>query len=135
VIHLEEYVRSLTRELFRSYGPSGITLTLEIEDIRLSAESMVPCGLVINELVSNALKHAFPSGQAGAVHLKAMRTSKDRVALSVTDDGIGLPKDLDVRAASTLGFQLVHMLVKQLRGTMDIVRDNGTTFLITFPVR
>jgi PAS domain S-box-containing protein len=134
-ILLEEYVRSLTRELFRSYGASGISLTLEIEELRLSAETMVPCGLVINELVSNALKHAFPAGRTGTIHCRAMRTSKDRVALSVADDGVGLPGDLDVRTTSTLGFQLVNMLVKQLRGTMDIVRGDGTTFLITFPVR
>lgn len=132
---LEEYLRSLTRELFRSYGLSGVNLKFEVEDIRLKADAAVPCGLIVNELVSNALKYAFPEGRAGEIHLKCITTGRNRIALSVSDDGVGLPEDLNLRTAGTLGFQLIHMLVKQLRGTLDIVRNGGTTFMITFSLQ
>jgi PAS domain S-box-containing protein len=134
-LRLEDYLRSLTREIFRSYGPSGVNLRLEVDDIRLDVDTTIPCGLIVNELVSNALKYAFPGGRPGEVHIKAQRTSKDRIALSVSDDGVGLPQTTQLRTARTLGFQLIQLLVKQLRGTLDIVRNGGTTFMITFPVR
>lgn len=133
-IDLEDYLRSLTRDLFRSYGVGGINLKLEVEDIKVDVDTAIPCGLVVNELVSNALKYAFPHGREGEVHLKVTKVSRQQVAMSVSDNGIGLPADLASRSSDTLGFQLVHMLVKQLRGTLDIVRNGGTTFMITFPL-
>jgi PAS domain S-box-containing protein len=134
-ISLEEYLRSLTRDLFRSYGIGGVNLKLEIDDIRLDVDTAVPCGLIVNELVSNALKYAFPAGREGQIHLRCGLVSKNQVALSVADNGVGLPDDMNLRTSSTLGFQLVHMLVKQLRGTLDIVKNGGTTFMITFPLK
>ena len=134
-VSLEEYLRSLTRDLFRSYGVGGVNLKLEVEDIKVDVDSAIPCGLIVNELVSNALKYAFPLGREGQVHLKVAMVSRQQVALSVSDNGIGLPADMASRSANTLGFQLVHMLVKQLRGTLDIVKNGGTTFMITFPVK
>ena len=134
-VDLEDYLRSLTRDLFRSYGVGGVNLKLEVEEIKVDVDTAIPCGLIVNELVSNALKYAFPLGREGQVFLKAGMVSRQQVALSVSDNGIGLPADITDRSASTLGFQLVHMLVKQLRGTLDIVKNGGTTFLITFPVK
>jgi PAS domain S-box-containing protein len=134
-IPMEEYLRSLTRELFRSYSLSGVHLKFDVEPLRLTIECAVPCGLMVNELVSNALKYAFPDGRTGEIHVKCFRTARDRVALSVADDGIGLPESLNLKTATTLGFQLINMLVRQLKGTLDIVRDGGCTFLITFPTR
>ncbi len=133
-IDLEDYLRSLTRDLFRSYGVGGINLKLEVEDIQVDVDTAIPCGLVVNELVSNALKYAFPHGREGEIHLKVTKVSRQQVAMSVSDNGVGLPADLASRSSDTLGFQLVHMLVKQLRGTLDIVRNGGTTFMITFPL-
>lgn len=134
-INLEEYLRSLTRDLFRSYSVGGVTLKLEVDEIRLDVDTAVPCGLIVNELVSNALKYAFPSGREGQISLKVAMVSHQQVALTVSDNGVGLPNDMNLRTSSTLGFQLVHMLVKQLRGTLDIVRNGGTTFMITFPMK
>jgi PAS domain S-box-containing protein len=134
-VSLEDYLRSLTRDLFRSYGIGGVNLKLEVEDIKVDVDTAIPCGLIVNELVSNALKYAFPLGREGQVHLKATMVSRQQVALSVSDNGVGLPADMASRSADTLGFQLVHMLVKQLRGTLDIVKNGGTTFMITFPTK
>jgi PAS domain S-box-containing protein len=134
-IGLEEYLRSLTRDLFRSYGASGVNLRMEVEEIRLDVDTAIPCGLMVNELVSNALKYAFPDGKEGEILVKCTQVSRDRVALTVADNGAGLPEDVERKAGESLGFQLIHLLVKQLRGTLDIVRGGGTTFQITFPVR
>jgi PAS domain S-box-containing protein len=134
-ISLEEYLRSLTRELFRSYGASGVNLRMEVEEIRLDVDTAIPCGLMVNELVSNALKYAFPDGKEGEILVKCAQVSRDRVALTVADNGAGLPEDVERKAGESLGFQLVHLLVKQLRGTLDIVRGGGTTFQVTFPLR
>jgi PAS domain S-box-containing protein len=134
-IDLEDYLRSLTRDLFRSYGVGGVNLKLEVEDIKVDVDTAIPCGLIVNELVSNALKYAFPLGKEGQVHLKVAKVSRQQAAMSVSDNGVGLPAELAGYSSNTLGFQLVHMLVKQLRGTLDVVRNGGTTFMITFPLK
>jgi len=131
-IDFGEYVRNLTRDLFRSYSAGGVTLKLQAEDIQLDVDAAIPCGLIVNELVSNALKYAFPEGRGGELLIRFSQVGHDRYALSVTDNGVGLPQDLDVRQAKTLGLQLINMLVTQLRGTLDVISDEGTTFLITF---
>jgi PAS domain S-box-containing protein len=132
-IDFGEYLRNLTRDLFRSYSAGGVALKLQAEDVPLDVDAAVPCGLIVNELVSNALKYAFPAGRGGELSVSFARVALDRYALTVTDNGVGLPKDLDVRNARTLGLQLVTMLVTQLHGTLDVVSDGGTTFLITLP--
>jgi PAS domain S-box-containing protein len=134
-ISLEEYLRSLTRDLFRSYGASGVQLRMEVEEIRLDVDTAIPCGLMVNELISNALKYGFPDGKEGEILVKCTQLSRDRVALTVADNGVGLPEDVERKTGESLGFQLIHLLVKQLRGTLDIVRGGGTTFQITFPLR
>ena len=131
-IDFGEYLRNLTRDLFRSYSAGGVTLKLQAEEIQLDVDAAIPCGLIVNELVSNALKYAFPQGRSGELLIRFSQVAHDRYALSVTDNGVGLPGDLDVRQAKTLGLQLVNMLVTQLRGTLDVISDDGTTFLITF---
>ena len=131
-IDFEHYLRSLTRELFRSYSIGGISLKLEAEEHHLDVDTAIPCGLIVNELVSNALKYAFPEGKKGEVHVKFWSVSRNKYALSVSDNGIGLPAELDIEKVKTLGLQLLGMLVRQLRGTLDIVRDSGTTIMVTF---
>jgi two-component sensor histidine kinase len=92
----------------------------------------VTCGLIINELVSNALKHGFPNGRAGNVRVELQPLGGQRHVLRVSDNGIGLPRDLDVRRANTLGLQLVHDLATQLHGELSVSREPETTFTITF---
>jgi len=131
-IDFGEYLRNLTRDLFRSYSAGSVSLKLQAEDINLDIDAAIPCGLIVNELVSNALKYAFPRTKGGELLITFSQVARDKFALSVTDNGIGLPADLDVRNPKSLGLQLVNMLVAQLRGTLDVVSDGGTTFMITF---
>jgi len=133
-IDFGEYTRSLVGFLVRSYNVSGVQVQVEVQNIELPVNTAIPCGLVINELVSNALKYAFPNERGGVV-VVGLKVTPDRTAvLSVQDDGIGLPADLDHQNTTTLGLQLVNTLTKQLNGTIGLIRDRGTTFSITFPV-
>jgi two-component sensor histidine kinase len=92
----------------------------------------ITCGLIINELVSNALKHGFPDGRAGRVRVELEPLGGRRHVLRVSDNGIGLPRDLDLSRVNTLGLQLVHDLTAQLRGDLSVSREPETTFTITF---
>jgi two-component sensor histidine kinase len=134
-IDFAEYLRSLTRYLVRSYrsvsGP--VAVGFQVESIPLSIERAVPCGLIVNELVSNALKYAFPGGRPGKVEVGLSRAD-GHLWLSVRDDGVGLPEDLDVEKLDSLGLQLVYMLAGQLGGEVHIDTRLGTTFEISFAV-
>lgn len=140
-IDFSQYVRDLVVYLFDSYDISShqITLTIQVENVSLDIETAIPCGLVINELVSNALKHAFPSHQTGEIqiHFAQQSTaeashSQRKFTLIVQDNGIGLPVDLDIRRTKTLGMTLIQGLVRQIGGQLEIQNHTGTAFKITF---
>lgn len=133
-IDLAEYLHNLATELFQSYrvNPTLIVLNVHADEASLSLDTAIPCGLIVNELVSNSLKHAFPAGQEGEVSIDLHAHPQHRWALSVRDTGIGFPADLDFRNTTTLGLQLVMTLVEQLEGTIELERNGGTTFTITF---
>ena len=92
----------------------------------------MPCGLIINELVSNALKHAFPNKQGGEIQIEFYSNPENKFTLSICDNGIGFPAGMNFQSAGSLGLQLVNTLVNQLDGTLDIQHDRGTTFIIQF---
>ena len=94
----------------------------------------IPCGLVVNELISNALKHAFPDGREGEIRVHLAYETKDRVLLRVSDNGVGIPEDFDVQQTTSLGLQLVSLLVDQLAGEVHMQRANPTTFSLRFPL-
>ena len=129
------YVKSISNYLLRSYivTSGAIKLNLEIEDITLGLDHSIPCGLIINELVSNSLKHAFPKGREGEIKI-ALRTINDHeVELTVSDDGVGIPREIDMGNPETLGLELVQILAEnQLDGTLELERDGGTEFRIRF---
>ncbi len=129
-----DYVRKLASDLIDSYRlePDAVTLALDIGDVYFDVNVGIPCGLIINELLTNALKHAFPDGHKGEVRVR-MRPEDGRVVLAVADNGIGFPENIDFRSTESLGFQLVTALVDQLGGTIELTRDKGTTFVISFP--
>jgi two-component sensor histidine kinase len=134
-VDFAEYVRSLTNYLFRSYGVSMdvIQLKINIDNVPLSIDTAIPCGLIVNELVSNSLKYAFPDGKGGEIRIELGSDGDNRFALMVSDDGVGLPEDVDFRKTESLGLQLVNNLsVAQLEGAIDLDRSGGTTFRITF---
>ena len=134
-VNFAEYVRTLTNYLFRSYGvnPDVISLKINVDDdVFVSIDTAVPCGLIINELVSNGLKHAFPDGREGEIRTGLRLDHDGQFTLMVSDNGVGLPEGLDFRSTESLGLQLVNTLVEQLEGTIDLDRSGGTTFEITF---
>ena len=132
-IDFGDYVESLVGELLRMYNvPLGvITITTDIENVQLGVDTAIPCALIINELVSNSLKYAFPDGRTGGVTV-ALQRANGAYTLTVADDGVGFPADLDFRATDSLGMQLVVTLVNQLEGSITLDRTKGTTFIITF---
>jgi PAS domain S-box-containing protein len=132
-IDFSEYVADLMASLKRSYIMSDIDLRVEADDLRLGVDMAIPCGLIINELVSNALKHAFKGRKGGMVDVRINRNGKGKTMIRVQDDGNGLPSDFDHRQSNSLGMQLVSMLTEQLGGSLEVNGAVGTCFTITFP--
>jgi two-component sensor histidine kinase len=133
-IDFAKYIRSLTSYLQRSYGvdPNTIRLETDAHDVQLAIDTAVPCGLIINELVTNSLQHAFPDGRKGVIRIEFQPNGESNYVLAVSDDGIGLPEEPDAGASETLGMQLVTTLVDQLEGSLEIKRAGGTRIEVTF---
>ncbi|MDY3560720.1 PAS domain-containing protein [Gemmata sp. JC673] len=127
------YFGELCSYLFRVYGVDAarVRLELDIGPDPLPLDKTVPCGLIVNEVVSNALKYAFPDGRGGTVRV-ALRTAGGRFALALSDDGVGLPPDFAIDRAPSLGLRLVGILTEQLGGHLSVERSGGTAFLISF---
>ena len=133
-IDLAEYIRNLATFLFRSYTAAAgrIGLDIRVEDVFLGIDAAVPCGLILNELISNALKHAFPGNRTGQIRVELRVRESQQISLIVGDTGIGFPQDFDFENATSLGMQLVQTLVMQLSGTLEIDGTAGSEFRITF---
>ena len=132
-IDIAEYIHSLTHQLITTYRTiaSRVNMDITVTDIFLAITTAIPCGLIINELVTNALKHAFPHQQDGTITVSMTPSTKDSLILTVSDTGIGFSEGIDFRNTTTLGMQLVISLVEQLDGTITLDRNEGTTFTIT----
>ncbi len=128
------YLRNLISFLSQSYRDEtdGIALEVQATEILLDIETAIPCGLIVNELVSNALKHAFPERGEGMVRICLNPLSDGQLCLSVSDDGIGLPSGLSLHNASSLGLSLVNTLTDQLGGRVEIRNGGGSEFRIVF---
>jgi two-component sensor histidine kinase len=128
------YLRSLTADLWRAYAvdPTHITLTMTADDLSLSLDVAVPCGLLVNELLTNSLKHAFPDGRSGTIQVDLRREAQGQIILKVSDTGIGLPDGVDLQTAGSFGLQLVKIVCMQLQAAIDLQRQPGTTVTITF---
>ena len=131
-IDFAQYIPDLTTHLFDSYNVSSnqIKLNIQVDGASLDIETAIPCGLIINELVSNALKYAFVDGRAGEILVKFYQSSDRSLTLIVRDNGVGLPADFDSKKAKTLGISLIQGLIKQLRGSLEINCHQGTEFKI-----
>ncbi len=137
-IDFNGYIKSLADDLFRSYGVSidKIALKMDIDSVSFGIDTAIPCGLIINELVSNSLKYAFPEDRKGEIKIALRRTDRNEVELVVSDDGVGIPEDLDFRNTESLGLQLVSGLAEdQLQGKIKLNRAKGTEFRIRFKER
>jgi two-component sensor histidine kinase len=143
-IDLGEYIKTLASDLVRSYTSRSypVNLTVDAADVFLSVEKAVPCGLIINELVSNALKHAFPedlnttadlrNGKESEIRIHLAANGGQNVSLVVGDNGVGLPQDLNLATADSLGLRLVYTLINQLDGTIKVRNKNGAEFELAF---
>jgi PAS domain S-box-containing protein len=138
-IEASEYLKELLEYLFGLYGSVGHRLShsLQIDDVMLGIDRAIPCGLIVNELVSNAFKHAFPPSldREGHVRVELRVLEDNQLALIVADNGIGLPSELNPEDVQTLGLQLVSLLTQQLAGRLEIDSGQGTRFAIFFPAR
>ncbi len=128
-----EYIETLALEIIDSYGINdNIDLEVHIDDIPLNIDQIIPYGLIINELITNSIKYAFPDGN-GKISIKLTSEGLNNV-LTVSDNGIGLPEDLDINKTRSLGLRLVRILTRQLKGIMEVERTGGTTFKMKTPL-
>ncbi len=133
-VDLPDYVRTLADRLVRSYAsaPALIDLQVKVAHVDIGPDAPVPLGLILNELVANALTHAFPPGTGGSLNIDIGQDTKGSITLRVADSGQGLPGSVDLDHGG-LGFQLVRALTDQLGGSLKLERHPGTSFLLTFP--
>ena len=134
-VDFAEYAQNLTGHLFSSHGisPGAVKLNLNIKDVFLDLNTAIPCGLIINELVSNSLKHAFPEEKNGEIKISMHPLNKEEIEVIVSDNGVGLPKEVDFRNTESLGLHLVNLLAEdQLHGDIKLDRAKGTSFHIIF---
>ena len=119
-VDFRQYVGNLIGYLSKTYlhSDSGIGFSVHIDDFSVDLKNAVPLALILNELITNAMKYAFPNGASGEIRIEAKKYAEDQIEIIVADDGIGLPADFDVEKASSLGFKLVYLLAKQLRGVI-----------------
>ncbi len=132
-IEFETYVDTLTKYLLSSYGcdPADIKIDIKIKNITQGIDTAIPLGLIINEIISNALKHAF-KGKRGKILIEMIPEQNGLYVLVIRDDGIGFPEDIDFMETDSLGMQLVVSLVEQIEGTIELIREHGTEFRVTF---
>jgi PAS domain S-box-containing protein len=132
-VDMGEYLEKLTSHLLQAHGSrEDIHLSAKAEGIVLSVNTSIPCGLILNELITNAFKHAFPNGRSGDIHVLLQKVNDEYFDLSVWDNGIGLPEGYDLNKSGSLGLTLVQLLTEQLEGNLDISTDNGTRCHIRF---
>ncbi len=133
-VNFSEYVRSLMGHILSTYGSSNdrISMRIDVEDISLNIDTAIPLGLIVNELVTNCFKHAFPGTMSGEIFVELHRSGEGRYMLVVGDTGVGIPADFDVEHTTSLGLQLVNALVQQIDSEVTIVREKGTVFRIAF---
>jgi two-component sensor histidine kinase len=135
-VDFHAFLRSFVPTLIQSYSihPEQVTLSFHVAEVRLPIDAAIPCGLIVNELVSNALKHAFPAERPGKIEVDFTHDCDQHATLSVSDDGIGIPESFDYERSETLGIQLVYLLAGQICGTVGVERRDPTRFVIRFPL-
>jgi PAS domain S-box-containing protein len=132
-VNFSEYVTTLSKNLVHTYSinTKKIKLILTLDNLYLNLDASIPCGLIINEIISNSLKYAFPDNRDGIIFV-TLRVDKSKVKIEVGDNGVGIPENIDIKNTQTLGLQLVDTLVEQISGTLKLNRSKGTIFSIEF---
>jgi two-component system, sensor histidine kinase PdtaS len=132
-----DYLRGLADDIFQATGISRASVILAVvvdDEIVVTVEKAIPCGLILNELITNALKYAYPLGSGGTLRVEFKRMDEGRLRLAVADDGVGLPPGLNLKETKTLGLRIVGLLVRQLDGELRVTNDAGTLVEVIFPV-
>jgi PAS domain S-box-containing protein len=135
-VDFQRFLGELLPRLTEAYGSmsSQVLIDIQANDVKLPINEAIPCGLIVNELVSNALKHGFRQRQQGRIQVNISQLEGQQVQLSISDDGQGIPDDMDLTRTGSLGLQLVNLLTRQLHGQLDIHRANPTRFSLRFQV-
>jgi two-component sensor histidine kinase len=130
-----KYTTVLLDNIFETYGAEGrgISKTVDMGDASLTVDLAVPCGVIVNELVTNAIKHAFPDERRGTVQVSLSGSAEGELVLTVADDGVGMAADIDPRNTASLGLDLVFTFAEQLNAVVDVGREGGTSFRFRFP--
>lgn len=133
-VDFRAYMKEMIASMFTSYrlSPGKIALHMDIENVSMSIDDAIPFGLIINELLSNCLKYAFPEDRKGNIRVELYENDDNEIELTVSDDGVGMPEWLDLENADSLGLSLVNALTTQLQGRIELNRENGTAFKISF---
>jgi PAS domain S-box-containing protein len=134
-INFEEYTKKLCGFIYQSYGDGSGRIKMHVSSdpgISFDMDTAMPCGLLINEIVSNCYKYAFPEDKAGDISVRFQRKPGNHILLTISDNGIGLPQNFQIDEAETLGMQLMQALTSQLDGKLEVYNDNGTRFEIEF---
>ena len=134
-VNFSEYVTTLTKNLIHTYSVNTqkIKLILTLDKLYLNLDTSIPCGLIINEIISNSLKYAFPDSRDGIIFVN-LRVNRNKVTIEAGDNGIGIPADFDIKQTQTLGLQLVDTLIEQINGSLVLDRTKGTKFIIDFKI-
>jgi two-component sensor histidine kinase len=135
-INFSEYIKSLGYNLIQSYRLQNchVDFVADVDEVEMSIDQAIPCGLIVNELVSNALKYAYHGKSKGALSI-SLKEKSNRIFMQISDDGVGLPKNFKFEKTDSLGVQLVYSLTEQLDGTIEVDSSKGTSFLIIFDKR
>jgi len=135
-INMGSQIRDQVADLSSIYGRSGteIQITIDSDDIYLSVDQAIPCALVVNEVLSNAFKHAFRGKTQGILNVSAKQTD-DHISIIIEDDGVGIPRDMDIYNTTSLGLKLIRNLVLQLHGSVSITSNQGTKVMVEFPLQ
>ena len=135
-VDLADYIKSLANSLIGSYSNSSgtVRLTVDLQPVVLGIEKATPCGLIVNEIISNSLKHAFPNGNEGEIRIILSSAGNDQSAINlvIADNGVGIPKDIGSGKTDTLGLTVVKTLTDQINGSLEIDRSAGTRYTISF---
>ncbi len=133
-VDFDQFLGGLLPRLMESYASTAghVTIDVQARDVKLPINEAIPCGLIVNELVSNALKHGFTGGRRGSIHVAITQRDAQQIEMSISNDGHPIPDELDLANTGSLGLQLVHLLTQQLRGELITQRAEPTTFTLRF---
>lgn len=132
-VEFGSYVRALTRELVGAVGGGSVRIDVDAEEVEIGVDTAIPCGLIVNELVTNSLEHAFPEGRSGEIRVRVETTSDGGMRIEVSDDGVGLERGVDSSGARSLGLTLIRTLARQIDADVDYAGEPGTRVRVTVP--